>query len=457
MAIELRFLRQLATKCSRPRWIVAFIFSFLLLTFYQFLPSILPTGLSPYQQLNETSFGQRGLLAQALYQQLRQAEGSPLQMTQRKHKAAEKLAKHLFPFIQSPDGSSRDDDTPLWSLRSTFSLHSKGIVIPAGKKNLVFARQSILALRDVLNVTLPIAVAYAGDEDLSPDQQNSLLGLRPNVEMLDVLTVLSDEYMNLGSGSWSVKPFAALASRFEQVILIDADIVFVQSPEILFDDLGFQETGALFFYDRQFEREPGNRRQRFLEQETKDIDLLESCCQNILKNGYTEEQDSGVVVLDKRRLQVLIGLMHTCWQNSSPVRDKVTYDIFYGDKETFWMGMALTQTPYTFYKNSAGIVGELREREGKMHICGNTISHYSDADHRLIWYNGSLLRNKYISLYIYMVPQYQILGGQCHWMGNAEGDLKRCCSDAEILALTDSERSVLEKSVEIAKNLDGHK
>jgi alpha 1,3-mannosyltransferase len=70
-------------------------------------------------------------------------------------------------------------------------------------------------------------------------------------------------------------------------------------------------------------------------------------------------------VIDKRKLHVLIGLLHTCSQNSSPVRNDITYKVFYGDKESYWIGMALAKVPYVFEKNWVGIAGELQERDGK--------------------------------------------------------------------------------------------
>jgi hypothetical protein len=136
-----------------------------------------------------------------------------------------------------------------------------------------------LALRDVLNVTLPIAIAFPGNEDLPSDEQQSLLDLRPAVEMLDVIATLSDEFTNLRDGAWAVKPFAALASRFEQVILVDTDVVFVQPPETLLDHPGYRETGALFFHERQLEKATGNERQEFLKAQTKDMELLDTCCE----------------------------------------------------------------------------------------------------------------------------------------------------------------------------------
>ena len=40
--------------------------------------------------------------------------------------------------------------------------------------------------------------------------------------------------------------------------------------------------------------------------------------------GYAEEGDSGVVVADKSRLGVLIGLLHIAWQNTRDVREAYT-------------------------------------------------------------------------------------------------------------------------------------
>lgn len=447
------FPSQVSTR-SRLQRKLLFISSFLLLMvfFCQFTPPA-PTELFQDLQFNETSFGERGMLAQILYNKILETESSLWRAfpgRQKKERQAEKLAMRLFPFIQHP--SHPLDSTPLRSLRSTFTPESRGIVIPTGKDNLIFARHAILALRDVLNVTLPIAVAYAGDEDLLPNQQQSLLNLRPNVELLNVIATLSDEFMDLQHGSWAVKPFAILASRFEQVILMDADVVFVQPPEVLFDHAGYRETGALFFHERQLGKVPGNERQEFIKEETKDMELLDTCCENILRDDYREEQESGVVVMDKRKLQVLIGLLHTCWQNSSPIRNDITYKVFYGDKETYWIGMALTKAPYAFEQKWAGIAGELREQGDKVHVCGNTMSHSSDQDGGLIWYNGSLLRNKSRNREIYMVPQYQMLGGQCSFVGDP--DLQVCCDSAEILELTSSERDILQRSVNLAKDLD---
>jgi alpha 1,3-mannosyltransferase len=194
--------------------------------------------------LKEANFGTRGLLAQKLYNMIHETENSWWAMLFKmvsKEREAEELVMSIFPFVQHP--SNRSDTAPLRSLRSTFTPGSRGIVIPTGRNDARFAGYLILSLRDIHKITLPIMIAYAGDQDLPLPQRQKLKELRPGVEFLDVTAVLSDTFMGLHNGSWAVKPFAALASRFEQVILVDADAVFVRSPEILFDEPGYREMG----------------------------------------------------------------------------------------------------------------------------------------------------------------------------------------------------------------------
>jgi alpha 1,3-mannosyltransferase len=178
---------------------------------------------------------------------------------------------------------------------------------------------------------------------------------------------------------------------------------------------------------------------------------LDTFCTNILRDGYIDDQDSGVVVMDKSRLQVLVGLLNTCWMNSSPVREEVTYKVFHGDKETFWLGMALAMVPYAFEQQWGGMVGVLRGREDKVLVCGNTISHYG-GDGNLIWYNGGLLRDKARDPNNYLVPEYQMKGGKCAWVRHPEYSF--CCDGGIISKLSSLEHGVLEASVDTALKRD---
>jgi hypothetical protein len=44
-----------------------------------------------------------------------------------------------------------------------------------------------------------------------------------------------------------MKPFSILMSDFTEVILIDADVVFLQNPDLLFDHPSYKSTGMISF------------------------------------------------------------------------------------------------------------------------------------------------------------------------------------------------------------------
>jgi hypothetical protein len=104
--------------------------------------------------LQISDFGLRGQLARDIYKSnfLR-----PLLWK-------EQVAIALFPFIQHPQRPL--DPTPLKSLRARFTPGSQGIVIAAGRNNFRLACHLLASLYSVHNITLPIAIAYGGDEDL---------------------------------------------------------------------------------------------------------------------------------------------------------------------------------------------------------------------------------------------------------------------------------------------------
>jgi len=71
-----------------------------------------------------------------------------------------------------------------------------------------------------------------------------------NIETLDLLLLIDDTIMDLANGRYAIKPVAMLLSSFEQVMVVDADPVFLQPPEILFENEGYRATGTYFFQDR---------------------------------------------------------------------------------------------------------------------------------------------------------------------------------------------------------------
>ncbi|RBR04169.1 uncharacterized protein FIESC28_11618 [Fusarium coffeatum] len=169
------------------------------------------------------------------------------------HDVVETTAQELFPFLKNLQRRP-GTKTPLADLRRSFTKGSKGIVIPVGggEQSVRFAGHLIVCLRKVLGSRLPIEVVYAGENDLPEKGRNRISGLDGalDIEFVDILTVFDDATLKLKDGGWAIKAFAMLGSRFEEVILLDADAVFIQQPEKLFSQRAYKEKGTLLFHDR---------------------------------------------------------------------------------------------------------------------------------------------------------------------------------------------------------------
>ena len=265
-----------------------------------------------------------------------------------------------------------------WETQSNAFEAEKGIVICAGSSNLILALHLIRSLRNVLNSTLPIQVAYAGDEDLSFHDRRVFTDQGPDIETLDLLHYFDNGMSGLVGGSWAMKPFAMLASRFKKTIVVDADAIFLRAPDNIFEEApGLLETGTLFWYDRAYIQ--GNDRGRhawvrsIMEGREPSPMLNESLFWTA--NAY-HGMDSAVVCMDKGRSNVFMSLLFACWMNTRKVREQVTYKHVHGqcpssfspwqklknntgDKETFWLASELSSSNYSFVPTFASSIGTL--------------------------------------------------------------------------------------------------
>jgi alpha 1,3-mannosyltransferase len=360
----------------------------------------------------------------------------------------EQLAASLFSFIRNP--SHPDDPIPLTTLRQTFVPKSKGIVITTGKGTFRYAAHLIANLRDVLKSKLPIQIVYLGDSDLPLEYRESLVQLGKNIETLDIQSMAGESILDQENPGWAIKPFALLFTKFEQTILVDADAIFLQKPEVIFNKhKGYRRTGTLLFHDRLVGKGDYAYRHQWLSHQMRHHKPSETRVKSImLNNGYGHEAESGVVVLDKGRLGVLSALLHTCWQNSGQVRKLHTYTHIHGDKETYWLGLELTEVPYVFAEHYAAALGV---EVGEKSVCGSHQAHL-DEKGKLIWFNGSLLKNKVGSLRQFMAADRLMIDGNWHWDLNT--DHTSCMEEGNTTPLDRKERDILEKSRRVAMRLD---
>ncbi|CEI66537.1 hypothetical protein FVEN_g8286 [Fusarium venenatum] len=369
--------------------------------------------------------------------------------------ATETVSQDLFPFIQNSD-LDPESATPLADLRKSYKRGLRGIIIPVGggEESVRFASHLIVSLRQVLHSKLPIQIAYAGDEDLSPRDRVRIQSLKgaTDMEFLNVLSVFDDTTLKLQGAGWAIKPFALLASKFEQAILIDADAVFLQKPEKLFDQAPYVNKGAYLFHDRLLWRFQFPERHTWWKDQIKEpsAELKKS---QVWLERYSEECDSGVVVVDKSKISIFTGLLHVAWQNSLAVREEVTYKLGHGDKESWWLGFELSGAPYEFEAHYGSVIGwgdSPRVHEVTM-VCSFGIAHL-DAKDRLIWYNGGLLENKRASLDNYRLPSYWMMDGV--WEKGATRKDLSCMSNATAHRLTDKEKTILGESIDAARQVD---
>lgn len=353
-----------------------------------------------------------------------------------------------FPFLRRGTGF------PLFGLLK-WHAYLHGVVIPVGTTNFRYACHLVGSIRNVLNSSIPVEIAYGGDEDLPPPFRESLQALNSDVTMVDVSAEFNDDFLDLKHGGFAIKPFAILASKFQKVMLLDADAVLLQKPETFFADIsGFNETGTLLFHDRLLFKGKYSERHQWWKSQMKHTKPSGNFLNSLTQvDGYAEEADSGLVMIDKGRLPVLIGLLHVAWQNTKEVRDSITYRMGYGDKETWWFGFELCNVPYYFAPKYAAVLGE-KSRDtatGIDNVCSYTIAHTGEDD-SLLWLNGSLLKNKAISALEYWVPDALMINGE--WEKGTYKESWSCKKDGDILTIDTETTSILKRSVKEAQRVD---
>ncbi|KAJ3005201.1 hypothetical protein HKX48_000809 [Thoreauomyces humboldtii] len=307
-------------------------------------------------------------------------------------KALSEIQQDMYPFVNSP-GEARF--VPARSLLQSYA--GRGIVMTTGDEHTKFAINTIRMIRD-LGCTLPVQIFYANNLDLN-QANRAILGALSDVELVDISNLIDINAAGRGKPlrhvGWAMKPFAMFASKFKEIILVDADVMFLQNPEVMFDYSSYQETGVLLFRDRTL----GAGRQSvtipaFMEE------LMEG--RRLSKYFYTEgrpsrrlsghEGESGVIVMDKHRN--FHPLLLACKMNSGPYQYDL-YSIVWGDKETYWMAQEMLGLPYRWALGAGGSIGFLEEDPEdpkSVRICGQL--YHVDPENRPLWANGGMLTNK---------------------------------------------------------------
>ncbi|KAJ3340649.1 hypothetical protein HDU93_006506 [Gonapodya sp. JEL0774] len=405
--------------------------------------------LSPFSPEDPETLGERARTFFSLHRKLRvleehlscRVEGVPTVVQEqflRFQDFMDRFERFMFPWLRYPVSKlySRFQRTP----------KARGIVITAGNGQVRLAMVAIQSIRGT-GCDLPIEVYHVGPTDLSGPNRGRLesLGNGYDIIVRDLLQELGGKEFHDG-GSWAAKPFAALVSTFSEVLLQDSDVTWVRSPQSAFDDPVYRKMGTLFYYDRRA-LEP------IVKKATRDtaLKLLPESYRNgilptyllhnsIAGNTSQHNTESGVVLVDKSRLEHYYGLLGVCKLNSKREREYF-YRFFWGDKETFWLGWEMVGSGglYGFSQWPAGQLGILVRGDQDqqkavsygiyepikikhppppdkpipdkrvLRLCSLQLAHVDASGKRLLWYNGGVVRNKFLAESTVMTPTHWAL------------------------------------------------
>lgn len=148
----------------------------------------------------------------------------------------------------------------LWSVSQLGPQLPRGIVLPLHNDVTAYGKSLILELRS-LGVELPIEIPHCGD---FPESHQAIL--TQNDSLVHIYNVCEEaEKATTSQGklfchdmahceelfrSFYIKPLAVVFSRFQEIMLLDADTIHFQSPMNLWETDKYRTTGTLFFRDR---------------------------------------------------------------------------------------------------------------------------------------------------------------------------------------------------------------
>jgi FkbM family methyltransferase len=168
---------------------------------------------------------------------------------------------------------------------------------------------------------LPIELWHLGRHEVDSAMEELVTPL--GVKCVNARSFFSKYPMRNPLG-WELKSYAILHSRFEEVLLLDADNVAARNPEFLFESPEYARTGAIFWPDFG---QLGPRRM---------IWKLAG-----IRYKREPEFETGQIVVDKRRCWRALNLAF--WYND---HSEFFYKYIHGDKETFHLAWRKVNQPY---------------------------------------------------------------------------------------------------------------
>ncbi|CAK4675039.1 unnamed protein product [Aphanomyces euteiches] len=227
------------------------------------------------------------------------------------------------------------------------------------------------AIRVIRNhgCTLPVEMWYRPDEMQIDD--NPLIA-----RLVSDFNVHMREIFDSRAVGFHTKPYAVYYSRYDQVLLLDADNMPVRDPTYLFDDPVFVEKGALFWPDYW---QPPNS--LF---DVTSHSLLWQLTQMEFISEF--EQESGQVLLNRRRAKDALNKLMYFSTHAPKLIDSM--QLVWGDKDLFRLAWRNTSTPYHMMERPPAIGGIYSYT--KRIFCGLAMIQYDTHGDILFFHRNSI-------------------------------------------------------------------
>jgi ADP-heptose:LPS heptosyltransferase len=206
----------------------------------------------------------------------------------------------------------------------------RGIVICGGGVRMFANAWVCIHMLRKVGCTLPIELWHLGKVEMDSTMEELVLPL--GVTCIDA-TAPARVWPAKLNGVWPLKPFAVINSKFEEVLLLDADNVPLRNPEFLFGDSRFRAHGAILWPDAG--RLP-----------------VDSPAWRLFDVAYRDEPEveSGQLLIDKKRCWA--PLLLCMWYNE---QSPLLYQHVHGDKETFHFAFRRLGHPYAMTPHPVGL------------------------------------------------------------------------------------------------------
>ena len=275
----------------------------------------------------------------------------------------------------------------IFSIRRAFSsnvntLHrnvsKRGIVICAGAGNDMFDRvlTMLYQLKVFWKTTLGLCIIHCDEFDNKT--KATIASIFPTIlftnvchPSLQIIMGMKRTYAMKKLRGFFCKVAAVIESPFTETMIMDLDVLWLNSPDILFETESYVDTGALFFRDRIIFEEaaelPFQKSLLNLFEQQMHITINIRTSKDILyatnNNSFfwwpfanvkfarslEHYQESSIVLIDRVRhaetVRVLLALLPT-------------FSIGWGDKEIFWVAATIAKKRFAFEKFLCGGYGD---------------------------------------------------------------------------------------------------